>query len=236
MRYLVLAIAFLVGSCSALNPYLYSDGDKGSPETLPVKVEELVEMAQYCVDVYENGTTVGDLMYRMYYKEGVTIIAIRGTANAGNVVTDVDARFYHDKSAEILFHRGFHDAALKVYDSIKNQHKDKTIYLTGHSLGGAMAQILSIWYKQDGHIVQVYTFGAPKIAVGGWWKFNVPHFRVVFETDPVPFVPPYPYKHSGIKINAETLEWVEGGEKSRESFGKIDARDHSINAYLKELR
>ena len=89
-----------------LNPYLYSDGDKGSPETLPVKVEELTEMAQYCVDVYENGTTVGDLMYRMYYKEGVTIIAIRGT-NSGNVVTDVDV-FIMIK-VEILFHRGFHD-------------------------------------------------------------------------------------------------------------------------------
>ena len=172
----------------------------------------------------------------MYYKDGVTIIAIRGTANAGNVVSDIDARFYHDKSAEILFHRGFHDAALKVYDSIKNQHKDKTIYLTGHSLGGAMAQILSIWYKQDGHITQVYTFGAPKIAVGGWWKFEIPHFRVVYENDPVPYVPPYPYKHSGIKIDVQTLEWIEGGEESRESFGKIDARDHSINAYLKELK
>ena len=236
MRILIVALALLVGSCSALNPYLYSDGDKGTPETLPVQVSELTEMAQYCVDVYDDGTKVGDLMYRMYYKDGVTIIAIRGTANAGNVVSDIDAGFYHDKSAEILFHRGFHDAALKVYDSIKNQHKDKTIYLTGHSLGGAMAQILSIWYKQDGHITQVYTFGAPKIAVGGWWKFEIPHFRVVYENDPVPYVPPYPYKHSGIMIDVQTLEWVEGGEESRESFGKIDARDHSINAYLKELK
>ena len=31
-------------------------------------------------------------------------------------------------------------------------------------------------------------------------------------------------------------EFEYGGEESRESFGKIDARDHSINAYLKELK
>ena len=68
---LILAsLALLVGSCSDLNPYLYSDGDKGTPETLPVQFSELTEMAQYCVDVYDDGTKVGDLMYRMYYKDG----------------------------------------------------------------------------------------------------------------------------------------------------------------------
>ena len=65
MRILIVALALLVGSCSALNPYLYSDVDKGTPETLPVQVSELTEMAQYCVDVYDDGTKVGDLMYRM---------------------------------------------------------------------------------------------------------------------------------------------------------------------------
>ena len=54
MRILIVALALLVGSCSALNPYLYSDGDKGTPETLPVQVSELTEMAQYCVDVYDD--------------------------------------------------------------------------------------------------------------------------------------------------------------------------------------
>ena len=103
---------------------------------------------------------------------------------------------------KILFHRGFHDDAFKVYDSIKNQHKDKTIYLTGHSLGGANGT--RYFLSGIKRMVTSYrsTRLVPKIAVGGWWKFNVPHFRVVFETDPVPFVPPYPYKHSGIKINA----------------------------------
>jgi len=236
MKQLVIALCLFVGSCSALNPFLYEDGEKGSPETLPVKVEELQEMAQYCVDVYESGTKVGALMYRMYYKDGVTIIAIRGTANAGNVVSDIDARFYHEKKAEILFHRGFHDAALKIHDSLENHKKDKTLYITGHSLGGAIAQILSIWYQREGHIVQVYTFGSPKIAVTGWYKFKIPHFRVVFESDPVPYVPPFPYAHTGIKIDAETLKWVEGGEESRQSFGKIDALDHSIDGYLKVLK
>jgi len=232
---LVLFLVWYLTSCSVLNPILYDDGLEGNKETLPVEVSVLQEMAQYCVDVYENGTTVGKLVYKVYYSEGVTIIAIRGTANAGNVVSDIDARFYHDRTAETLFHRGFHDASLKIYDSLKKEHKDKTIYLTGHSLGGAIAQILSIWYTKDGHIAQVYTFGAPKIAVSGWWKFGIEHFRVAFDKDPVPFVPPFPFVHSGIKINPITLDWVDGGEEHRASFGQIDALDHSIDGYLKEL-
>ena len=54
--------------------------------------------------------------------------------------------------------------------------------------------------------------------------------------DPVPFLPPYPFLHSGIMINADTLEWSEGGEAHRDSFTEIDGQDHSIHGYLKSLK
>ena len=59
---------------------------------------------------------------------------------------------------------------------------------------------------------------------------------MIIDSDPVPFVPPYPYVHSGIMINAKTLEWAEGGEAVRASFTEIDGLDHSITYYLKTLR
>jgi len=59
------------------------------------------------------------------------------------------------------------------------------------------------------------------------------HFRVYLENDPVPFLPPYPYVHWGMRINAETLDWDE--DHPIGDITKIDARDHSIKEYLKVL-
>ena len=46
----------------------------------------------------------------------------------------------------------------------------------------------------------------------------------------------YPFLHSGIFIDPETLNWEEGGEANRGSFTEIDARDHSIQEYLDVLQ
>ena len=49
-------------------------------------------------------------------------------------------------------------------------------------------------------------------------------------------MPMYPFLHSGIFIDPETLNWEEGGEANRGSFTEIDARDHSIQEYLDVLQ
>jgi hypothetical protein len=49
-------------------------------------------------------------------------------------------------------------------------------------------------------------------------------------------VPPYPFLHSGISIEPETLDWEEGGEANRGSFSEIDGRDHSIIYYTRILK
>ena len=49
-------------------------------------------------------------------------------------------------------------------------------------------------------------------------------------------MPPYPFLHSGISIDARTLNWEEGGEANRGSFSEIDGRDHSIVYYNRTLK
>ena len=116
-----------------------------------------------------------------------------------------------------------------------NYELEKTIYLTGHSLGGAIAQIIGLWLDNAGYNVQIYTFGSPKVSTTFFGNRPI-HYRVLVRNDPVPFVPPYPFLHSGISIDAETLDWEEGGEASRGSFGEIDGRDHSIVYYNRTLK
>ena len=241
---IIIASLFLSG-CSWLNPFLYFQGESGDRSTLPVDVEELIEMAEYCEEAYRSATNENKLYeirnnefsYHVKQDRGVTILIFRGTDNVKNVWTDIDARPTKDDSLDGAYlHRGFKDAATWIFEDIKRDYRlEKTIYLTGHSLGGAVAQIIGLWLHNAGYHVQIYTFGSPKVSTTFFGNRPI-HYRVLVRNDPVPFVPPYPFLHSGISIDAKTLDWDEGGEANRGSFTEIDGRDHSITYYTRILK
>ena len=238
-------ITLFLSGCSWLNPFLYFQGESGDRSTLPVDVEELIKMAEYCEEAYLSATNENKLYeirnnefsYHVKQDRGVTILIFRGTDNVKNVWTDIDARPTKDDSLDGAYlHRGFKDAATWIFEDIKRDYTlEKTVYLTGHSLGGAVAQIIGLWLHNAGYHVQIYTFGSPKVSTTFFGNRPI-HYRVLVRNDPVPFVPPYPFLHSGISIDVETLNWEEGGEANRGSFGEIDGRDHSIKEYLKILK
>jgi hypothetical protein len=239
----VIAISLFLGGCTWLNPFLYFQGESGDSTTLPVATDELIEFAQYCDYAY-NSATVENKLYEIRNDEfsyhvmqdmGVTILIFRGTNNTKNILTDIDMRPVEDAELGVILHRGFRDAASWLLEDIKKNYKlEKTVYLTGHSLGGAVAQIIGLWLDNDGYTVQIYTFGSPKVSTT-FFGNRPPHYRVAMRSDPVPFLPPYPFLHSGIRIDPETLDWMEGGETDRDSFTKIDGLDHSIHGYFKAL-
>ena len=244
LKYTIIGLTLLLSGCSYLNPFLYFQGDVGDKSTMPVAIEELIEMAEYCEAAYRSANEENKLYeirsnefsYHVKQDSGVTILIFRGTDNTKNVLTDIDLRPWQDDELDMKLHRGFRDAAALLLVDIKKKYKlEKTIYLTGHSLGGAIAQIAGLWLNLDDYEVQIYTFGSPKVTPT-FFGNDPPHYRVIIESDPVPFMPPYPYVHSGIMINAETLEWAEGGEAIRGSFTEINDQDHSITYYLKTLR
>ena len=210
-------------------------GANGTKENLPVDVSILIEMAKYCEIIYDEGKEIEDneFAYKVVQDRGVTIIIFRGTNNGRNVLTDLDARPFRDRKLGVQVHRGFRDAAEKLRDEIISNHAlEETIILTGHSLGGAIAQIIGLWLEDDAYEVQIYSFGSPSVMTEQLWTDG--HFRVYLENDPVPFLPPFPYVHWGMRINASTLDWDE--DHPIGDITKIDARDHSIKEYLKVLR
>tara|TARA_B000000532_G_C18772787_1_gene364760 strand:- start:85 stop:738 length:654 start_codon:yes stop_codon:yes gene_type:complete len=211
-------------------------GANGTKENLPVKVDILTEMAEYCEKIYDEGKELRDneFAYNVDQDSGVTIISIRGTNNGRNVLTDLDVRPFYDKKLGMDLHRGFRDSASIIHeDIIENHALEETIILTGHSLGGAIAQILGLWFEDDAYEVQIYTFGSPAITVNQIWSEDL-HFRVYLKDDPVPFLPPFPFVHWGMRINAKTLDWDE--DHPIGDVTKIDARDHSISEYKKVLQ
>jgi len=86
-----MVVALLLSGCAATNEFLETGGKEGNRDTLPVKLETLIEMAEYCNEVYEDGEELEDdqFSYNLIRSEGITILIFRGTANAKNILTDI---------------------------------------------------------------------------------------------------------------------------------------------------
>ena len=202
-RLYILFVAIILTGCMSTNQFLGMGGANGTKENLPVGIEVLLEMAEYCERIYDDGEEIRDneFSYNVVQDRGVTIVIIRGTNNGRNVLTDLDVRPWQDKKLSAGVHRGFRDASERIKeDLIENHAIEETVIFTGHSLGGAVAQLLGLWFEDDAYEVQVYTFGPPAVIMEQIWTDG--HFRVYLENDPVPFLPTYPYVHWVIRINA----------------------------------
>ncbi len=92
-------------------------------------------------------------------------IVFRGTSSKHNATTDLKilpSEFLNIKDTEV--HGGFYNIALKAKNILKPiLHKDKPIYLTGHSLGGAISILFGSLLNEDGYNVSIYTFGSPPV-------------------------------------------------------------------------
>ena len=136
-------------------------------------------------------------------------IAIRGTSNFKNWLEDLDYMektysFKKDREMSIEFHCGFYQATEAVFHAIKEHlKKDYQTRITGHSLGGAIAAILTFLMTNRNYLIeQCITFGQPRVTnhKGGEQLCKLPLLRVINQDDIVPTVP-----------FSTLLNWFKGG-------------------------
>ncbi|HEY6403627.1 MAG TPA: lipase family protein [Blastocatellia bacterium] len=133
------------------------------------------------------------------------LLAFRGTEPERLLDLLTDARFYLDKRSwtEGKVHNGFADALDAVWDTVKTQVKKqaeksgdpKPLWITGHSLGGALATLAAYRFHRDGLRVNgVVTFGAPRVGNNTFkesFESNIISlYRFAHRRDPVPNAPP----------------------------------------------
>jgi hypothetical protein len=113
-------------------------------------------------------------------------------------------------------HRGFKKALDEVWFDLlphirKLYDKGCKIWITGHSLGGALATLSASRY---GIAQGVYTFGSPRVGNEAFKeKFDVKIYRIVNNDDIVAHVPP-----KGLYVHVGELKFIDGNEIIRDTM------------------
>uniref|UniRef100_A0A7S4GHJ3 Fungal lipase-type domain-containing protein n=1 Tax=Eutreptiella gymnastica TaxID=73025 RepID=A0A7S4GHJ3_9EUGL len=194
-------------------------------------------------------------LFLEHQKDGTQWVCVRGTDNLANVKDDIRYNMEHSPDLGIRVHKGFLSLYAKAWDDLHSRlDKTKPIKLTGHSLGGAVAALLSLRLKKAGYrLMETVTFGAPKFTdfAGSvqYIKHQVPLLRITNKGDPVPAGPPWDdYVHAGAEVHLFgddpiTFRWINGSEATvddSEAAGKfwkhmVAATNHRLVDYLQNI-
>lgn len=175
----------------------YIDQRIDAPPDLPPSLEKLevnLRKADFVLtETFNEGDTQAFLAKRETDK--IAVLAFRGTeANSWkDIRTDLKFRF-HKGEHGLKVHRGFRDAYEKVEEKVKSSidsnTKGYTLYITGHSLGGALAIIAAMKLERDS-LAACYTFGSPRVGNDELAEeIRAPVYRIVNAADGVPRLPP----------------------------------------------
>ena len=180
----------------------------GSPKTDTgggrKKLEELLSAGRFrLVEVFNKDEAQAFLAVR---HDRFAVLAFRGTETPQDRCTDLNAKRVPLPGVQgVTVHRGFLEAFMHCREEIKagvDAHVPSTLplYITGHSMGGALAQIASAVLERD-NLAACYTFGSPRVGTTDFdLQVKCPHYRVINNWDLVPGMPvPWfrGYRHTG---------------------------------------
>jgi pimeloyl-ACP methyl ester carboxylesterase len=173
------------------------------------------------------------------------VLAFRGTepTDIGDWMTDMDIRMVKDPFG--MVHQGFQEAYEIVEDEVReviNDMPGENLYITGHSLGGALATVAAAHLPPRW---SVYNFGSPRVGdedyAGNVSKREF--YRFTNNNDVVPRVPlSIRFAHAGDNYHFTTFGGMLKNPKNwrltydrfvgRLRWGVVDGiRDHNMGTY-----
>ena len=222
----------------ASNAYL--DGKEAKP-----KMKELGFTGH---KFFEND---GAQCHAVWNKE-MYVLCFRGTEpdEISDVLADLNA-IPRGAMTHGWVHSGFRGELDKLWEDVVehlNKHQGKKLYITGHSLGAAMATLATSRIEEFRKIEQLTTFGSPRVGTRKFVKnIQTPHMRFVNNNDIVTKVPLWimGYKHHGVLqyINfygniRKLTTWQAIKDKWRGyKSGLLDgAMDHGMDNYVRHTK
>ena len=138
--------------------------------------------------------------------EGDMVVAFRGSQSVASYVQDL--RFIRERTPDGGLHGGFAAGYASLHDDLLTRlgrSRARRVWLTGHSLGGALAVVAASRLAGAGHdVAGVVTFGQPRVCLGDLAASLGPRLRRrylawVNEGDVVPKLV-LPYVHFGWRL------------------------------------
>jgi len=128
--------------------------------------------------------------------DGMLILVFRGTepTSIEDIKTNISANLVPAINATGQIHKGFQDSYRIIEKELVEEldkYKDEKLplYITGHSLGGALAITATKFLGSDS-TGATYTFGGPRVGDDEFFKdIKTPVYRVVNQADAVPRLP-----------------------------------------------
>ncbi len=186
--------AWIMARCSQL---AYVQFEKGEEQKLRDSLDEL--RLRLSTTFNHEGTQAF-----LACNDRYAVLAFRGTEKDMNdILADINIRFYRDKTGSRIstgFRQAYDLVEKQVIDAISTIGQDLPLYITGHSLGGALAAIACARLRPSDRIAACYTFGCPRVGDTEFAEqlWRVPVYRLVHASDIVPRVPfPFGYRHAG---------------------------------------
>lgn len=206
------------------------------------------------MSIENNALLVVSTAYLVLSENGkVGVLAFRGTDPANLIMLLADAQVMQRPFRGAKVHAGFHANVEALWDGVSDaleaaregffldesgsrvplKNPMTTLYVTGHSLGGAMAVLATSRLFGDGYeswkprslVRGVYTFGQPMVGDEAFAtlcdeEFGKRLFRHVYREDIAPHLPPksgLSYWHCGPERRSDNLveAWRASGHFSR---------------------
>jgi triacylglycerol lipase len=174
----------------------------------------------------------GELVYGIYKFDNNIVYFFKGSSSIKDFLSNIQFSTTRDTLLAGKVHTGFHGILAKdsryldIIKGIISLPKNVNIYLTGHSLGAALASILKVYIDNIlNRQTFLVTFGCPRVGDSRFSKQVSDSVRIVNENDCVTKLPlPISYIHFSKKMLL-----------GKECISSFSVKDHSIDSYFEKL-
>lgn len=158
----------------------------------PVQADRDLGLAFDSVEPIDTGQTEGFVAGNEWH----VVLVFRGTDNPRDWLRNLDTVQVSGYSGRV--HQGFHNALMECWATVVKKLQrlrmhGQLLWITGHSLGGALATLAArrMELDQGEQPAAVFTYGAPRVFdPEAARRFRINLYRFVHDKDIVPHVPP----------------------------------------------